>query len=804
MKRSLLLCLSFLLFFSSACDSTSPMDPGPSTDAGVARYMQDLPSWSEFSPPVQSQSPTAAGDLVEEEVVVTQVEEIDEEGNINLLENVAYSCQSQPFTLSDNPQQIAIYSPDRELLWPGALIQGKSHRDGLGSLLGLTIAQRTPIEVSIPSLANDDNFRVVDTPSQGEVDQAIGSMIGNATASGLSTPSTISFEMNEYYSEKQFALEAGISGNYLNFEGSATGSVETNASKTTITAQFYQKMYEVVVAPPQTPDGFFNEDFSAEVLQRQVDLGRIGPDNLPVYVSNVVYGRMMMFSLTSTASASDIRATMQAAYDGIGSSVEVNLSARQQSILQESEIRVTSLGGDADATIATIRSGNWADYFTDNVELSSAAPLSYTFRNLGDGSIASVGETTEYNITECQAIAATPGTFDFEEVQTLSLPISTPATAMMADVNGDGAMDLVWNHVGPGTNETVVGISNSDGTFTLSTPYTHSASPSDGWSQYVVKVGDFNNDGLDDLAWNRVITTNLTYVALSNGDGSYTEMPLFTRGDDRWGEQYEFEVGNIDGKQGDDLVWNVRLPAGLVGINRTYVSFSNGDGTYGVNNAEGTENMWHDHPERGWLGTETFTVADFDGNGRDDVIWYTEGFDVHHVYFAESVRDTQGNIFNFRSRFARSISGWSDYDVVVGNIDGIAGADLVWVASSRDSNPVHRDLTTGGTPALVDAGPNQNVAQGEGPFELRLLDVNGDGRKDLLLNHMGTVNRSFIGLGTSTGEFDFTPIQQDHPAFESWSQYEILVGDVDGDRRDDVIYNSAGASNRVYVGLAKD
>ena len=97
---------------------------------------------------------------------------------------------------------------------------------------------------------------------------------------------------------------------------------------------------------------------------------------------------------------------------------------------------------------------------------------------------------------------------------------------------------------------------------------------------------------------------------------------------------------------------------------------------------------------------------------------------------------------DFRDPYADPFS----YDVVVGNIDGMAGADLVWVASRRDSNPVHRDLTTGGTPALIVAGDNQNVAQGEGPLKLRLLDVNGDGRKDLLLNHMGTVNRSFIGL----------------------------------------------------------
>ena len=796
--KSFIISIACVIALISAGCKDNPVDSGPGPDAGVADYMKALPSWSDFSPSKQSQPPTAMGEATQQPEVTLDVEVVNEEGGIDLLENVTYTCQSQPFTLTDNPKQIAIYSPDVELLWPGALIQGKSHRDGLGSLLGLSIAERTPIEVSIPSLANDDNFRRVETPTQGQVSQAIGSMVGNATQSGLSTPSTITFEMSEYHSESQFALEAGISGRYLNFEGSASGSVEKNASKTTVTAQFYQKMFEVVVAPPQTPDGFFSEDFTEAKLQQQVDLGRIGPDNLPVYVSNVVYGRMMMVSMTSTASASDIRATMQAAYDGIGVSVEASLSVRQRKLLQESELRVTSLGGDADATLAIIRSGNWADYFTDNVDLSSAAPLSYTFRNLGDGSIASVSETSEYNITTCEAKTATPGTFDFRDVQSLSLPIGTPAKTMMADVDGDGDQDLVWNHVSAGINETVVGFSNGDGTFMMSSPTSHSAMPADGWSQYVVKVGDFDNDGLDDLVWGRVLNTNTTYIGLSNGDGTFTEMPVFTRGNDRWGINYTFAVGNIDGKNGDDLVWNYRN-----GLNRIYVSLSNGDGTYGINQFDDTDGKFQDHPIPGWTSDYQLEVADFDGNGRDDLIWWEEGVTRHYVYFAESVSNVQGEIFNFRGLFKRSVTGWQNYDVVVGNIDGNAGVDLVWVNSLADTNPVHRDLTTGGTPALVEGPLQIPVHEGQGPFELRLLDVNGDGRKDLLMNALSSFNRSFIGLGKSDGEFDFGRVSQDHPAIDDWSQFEILVGDVDGDGREDVVYNNADASNDVYVALAK-
>lgn len=799
MKRHIFAALIAIALLHAGCDKNNPVGPeGPVEEVG--QYMRDLPTWSAFSPLQDAMPPTIdTSKPTESSEETVDVLQINDDGSTEVLPDVTYTCEAVPYTLTDNPQQIAIYSPDVELLWPGALIQGKSHKDGQGSLLGIPIAERTAIEVSIPSLANNDNFRTVETPSQAEVAQAIGSMIGGATESGLSTPSSIAFEMSDYHSESQFALEAGISGRYLKFEASATGSVNLDASKTTITAQFYQKMYEVVVAPPQTPDAFFSADFTAEKLQQQVDLGRIGPDNLPVYVSNVVYGRMMMFSLTSTASASDIRATMQAAYDGLAGGGSASLSVKQKKILEQSEIRVTSLGGEADATISVIRSGNWADYFTDNVPLSSAAPLSYTFRNLGDGSIASVSESTNYNIKSCDAKAATPGTFDFQDVQSLSLPISVPATALMADIDGNGAEDLVWNHVSAGSNETVVGFSNGDGTFSMASATSHSVMPADGWSQYVVRVGDFNNDGRDDLAWGRVNTTNTTYIGLSNGDGTFEEMPVFTRGADRWGNAYDFAVGNIDGKDGDDLVWNFRLLT-----NRTYVSFSNGDGSFGVDNFDGTDGKFQDHPESGWNGSESFTVADFDGNGRDDLIWYTEGFDVHHVRFAESLNDTQGSIFNFRGLFRRTISGWADYDVVVGNIDGIAGADLVWVASGRNTNPVHKDLTTGGTPALIEGNLQSPVAEGAGPFELRLLDVNGDGRKDLLMNEMMSVNRSYIGLGTSSGDFDFGRISQDHPVFDDWSQYEILVGDVDGDGREDVIYNSADASNNVYVGLAKE
>ncbi len=799
-----LLPVSLMLILLSSCSDNGTSVEQPGTE-DVTNYLQALPSWSQFAPPGQTQPPTPIGEAQAEEDVVLDVEVINNEGGIDLLENVTYSCQVQPFTLSQNPQQIAMYSPDREILYAGGLIQGKSHRDGIGSLLGLPIAERAAINVSIPGLANDDNFRRVESPNQATIDQAIGSMIGGATASGLSTPSSISFEMETYHSEKQSALQMGLSGNYLGFEGSASGSIDRNQSETTITAQFYQKMYDVVVEAPQSPGDFFSEDFTEARLQQQISQGRIGPDNLPVYVSNIVYGRMMMFSITSTASESDIRATLQAGYNGIGGSVQANLSAKQQAILQESKIKITSIGGDAEATLAMIRSGDWSQYFTNNAPLSSAAPMSYTFRNLGDGSIASVTETTEYNIRSCQAIKSTPGTFNFLNAQNLGLPIPAPVKVMMGDVNGNGMQDLIYNHLSANSNQTVVAFSNGDGTFTMGSPTSHSATPPYSWSQYEVRTGDFNNNGMVDLVWNRVDGTNTSFIAISNGDGTFEEMPLTHAGASGWDSRYQFEVGNVTGQNGDDLIWNRHFD-----INRTYVGLSNGDGTFGDDNlikaSFGTDNNDHGTSD-GWCTTlHRFTVADVNGNGRDDLIWYRYGQENHRVWIAQSSGTEPGSMFEPHYNFNRSACCWDDYKMMTGNITGNAGADLVWVAPERDVPRVQKDLSSN-NPLSLSAGPRQdleNIAEGAPDYVVRLLDVNGDGRKDLLMNRMGTVNRSIIGLGRPDGSFNFTRVSQDHPANDQWGQFDILTGDITGDSREDVVYVNADATNTVYVGIARE
>jgi hypothetical protein len=138
------------------------------------------------------------------------------------------------------------------------------------------------------------------------------------------------------------------------------------------------------------------------MMDEQINLERIGPNNLPVYVSNIVWGRLMVLTMTSSMEASRMKAALSASYAGMSGSV----AAEHLEVLQPSEIKLVTVGGDAQAALDFLRSGNLGEFFKDDAPLTTAVPLSYTLRNLGDNSIAKVSETTSYDLVECQGLTA--------------------------------------------------------------------------------------------------------------------------------------------------------------------------------------------------------------------------------------------------------------------------------------------------------------------------------------------------------------------------------------------------------------
>ena len=789
---------TMLLALAMGCGEGIVEPPPPGTEPPgeeVTSFFGTLPTWSEYAADVNGPDAAAAptGPAVELPDTTVTLTEYDDEGGVTVTPEVTYRCTETPYSVTQNPQpEIAMYNPDVDVLWPGGLIQGRSRKE-LGSLLGLTINERAPIQVSIPAFAMANNFIEVANPSQGTVASAIGEIVGNATASGIVAPSTIVSEIESYHSESHFALNASLSGRYLGFSGSVSGSFSRDASKSTVAGHFYHRMFEVVVAPPSTPSAFFSSDFTAAKLQEQVTLGRMGPTNVPIYVSEVVYGRMMMFTVTSSASVTDIRAAIQASYDAVAGGVDFELDSKHRRIMEEAEIRVTSIGGHAQATLDMLRTGNWSTYFTEEAPLSSAAPLSYTFKNLGDGSVAGITETTEYNIRTCEAIPATPGTFAFLDPQVETAPFSGGVTPLMGDINGDGREDMIWNQLLSGTNQLFVGISAGDGTFEFTTPFVHPVSAPEGWGNYTVHVANVNGDEYVDLVWNYLGDDNKTYFGLGAGDGTFATPSARVHTAHGW-DNYTLLVGDQRGPTStadglDDMVW-VRYGGQPLGV-YSGMSLGNSQLDYGSFSALSSTGTWAGYRLFG-LNLDGDGDMDFALNSSNGVRTYKWTSDGDDSWTAHSYDDGPAT---------------AAYAVRVGDVTGTGSEALIWADTASTFNGVTVGMWNGSgfTYTSVENALIRETDPTSPPLRVDVGDVDGDGDADLVWSHIeGPSNVTYVSLGEGDGTFDFSPAAQPHSDDSAqWAQYKVFIGDVNGDGRDDIVWNHAAATNRIYTAIGK-
>ncbi|HET6462187.1 MAG TPA: thiol-activated cytolysin family protein [Candidatus Krumholzibacteria bacterium] len=395
------------LLVLGACSKYDPTAPTTEKPANVNGYVAGLPAWSTFSPP-QNDADVATGPSVDRD---------------DTIEGQPYKCTTTPYSITRTPDRIVTLNPDVEILWVGSLLQGKGHLGGIGSLAELPVRQRAPLALSIDLLLGD-NTKTVANPSVATVTSAIGELIQAAETAGHTAGSNIFYTREEAHSMNQAALSMGLSAAYMGASIKATLSTDFSSETRTVTAYFVQRMFNVSMVLPQTPGEVFSDDFTTDLLQQQIDRGRIGPDNLPVYISSIAYGRILMFSFTSTASVTDINATLEAMYNN--GEFGGTLDTRLQQVLSQAKIQVVTVGGDAGAALALIRNNELGAYFEKDAPLTSARPISYTVRNLGDNSIASVSETTNYNLQQClpQDLPVTGAkyTINFTKVKVLDLP----------------------------------------------------------------------------------------------------------------------------------------------------------------------------------------------------------------------------------------------------------------------------------------------------------------------------------------------------------------------------------------------
>lgn len=399
------LCTLIMLGASCGASDAAPTDPGAS---GFSQTVSQYGAWN-----------GALADTSSSPVPLAQTAFSAANGD-------NWVCQNAQLELKKNFSGFLAPGGTAGVLWPGALIQGATLIAGTPSAIPLP---RSSITVSV-DLGIADPSRAIDRPTSASVQDAVASLQREAD-SRLGpidvVPAQIDFQMTEVHASNQFEMSLGVYAKgsapaalvgievpgTVSFGVEVSGGVSQSFERHTIAVKLLQPMYTVSFADEamSSPADYLASSVSDGMVQDLERRGIISSTNLPTYVKSVTYGRMLIYTMTNTTSATtaELQSATQAALDlfKVGNaSAGSKLSVRDSLLLQNSEVQIVAFGGSQDSALAAIRTGQLGKFFTA-VPSTQAVPLGYRLNYLKDGSVAVLGLGTSYTQSTCTAV---PGT----------------------------------------------------------------------------------------------------------------------------------------------------------------------------------------------------------------------------------------------------------------------------------------------------------------------------------------------------------------------------------------------------------
>jgi hypothetical protein len=350
----------------------------------------------------------------------------------------------------------------------------------------------------------------------------------------------------------------------------------------------------------------------------------------------------------------------------------------------------------------------------------------------------------------------------------------------VADFNGDGKPDLAMDGV--------VLLGNGNGTFR---GIQFSVVPSAG-SQV---VGDFNNNGIEDLA---AVSNQSVYIVRNNGSGVLSLIHTYTLQQ----PGYAIVTGDFNGDGNLDLV--VFGTDSATGDWNYSVLLGNGDGSF-------QSPVFYAESVQTTAQSYSVVVADFNNDKKLDIA-VTSGnqtlalllgngdgtFAAPSYVFDGGAYSLVSADFNGDGK-ADIAAGGPPLAILFGNGDGTFQTAVFPTSLQNFGVQFTADLNNDGKPDLVD-GYQVALGNGDGTFTLlsslpnqvnAIADFNGDGIPDVFVTeyYRAFVNANGVMLGNGDGTFGpLINVPTQGTLYPNLAPLAVLVADMNGDGLPDIVF----------------
>jgi len=366
--------LGTILLSCNACSNEDemPVDP-PISVEDATEFNAAMAKLSSFDQPNEATQP--------EETNVSAPERDDQDPRLE--------CTVKTYKLAPGFDEMLTLDPTTDVIYPGATLKGESIPTG--EYIGINL-DRQPITLS-SSLSNIEGSPVVtiEDPKLSTVREGIKQILDQEVTGA--TPAQVNFEITQVYSEKH--LEAAIGVNYRGAGKKVSANIDFSNSqfKNKFVLKFLQQYYTIDMdSPGRDPSDLF---------KRLPDVNALGSTS-PVYVASVAYGRMVIYTIETNSSLTEINSAFSASVGSTDGTIDVEY----EETFNSSKIKALVIGGSGEGAVQTINGPaevyNFISEGGNYSKDSPGSPLSYKLRYIRrDFPIARQVLTSEYPIREC-------------------------------------------------------------------------------------------------------------------------------------------------------------------------------------------------------------------------------------------------------------------------------------------------------------------------------------------------------------------------------------------------------------------